>query len=111
MAGLGLADFTTDSVMLTFTTPADSPCITNYTITTNATAPPSTTDTSVIITKPASDEEGDTYFVNVSPVDFAGRMGPLASLRCFMFSGESGEIIDLVSESYGLAEFVVYNAG
>ena len=86
---LQLAGFTTDSVMLAFTAPANSPCVANYSITTNASAPASTTDATVTITRPESDVEGDTYFVSVSAVDFAGRMGPPTSLGCFMFSGKN----------------------
>ena len=112
MVDLVLADFTNDSVMLTFTVPASNTCVDNYTITTDASAPPSTTDTSVIITKPASDAEHVTYSVSVAAVDLAGRMGPSTSLDCFMFSGESGQVIDfLFHESYGLIEFVVYHTG
>ena len=95
MTCLQLAGFTSDSVMLTFTTPDESPCIDNYAITTDASAPSSITNTSVMITRPASDVEGATYSVSVSAVDFAGRMGPSMSLDCFMFSGELGQSDDL----------------
>ena len=80
-----LSDFTTDSVILTFTATTDSSCIANYTITTNATAAPSTTDTSVTITKPGNDAEGVTYFVRIFAVDFAGRMGYIS--QCYMARG------------------------
>ena len=74
--------------MLTFTAPANSPCIANYNITTNANAPPSTTDTTVIITKPGCDVKSATYSVSVAAMDLAGRIGTPTSLDCFMFSGE-----------------------
>ena len=95
MICLQLAGFTTDSVLLTFAAPDDSPCIDYYAITTDAGAPSSTTNTSVMISRPASDFEGATYSVSVSSVDFAGRIGPSSSLDCFMFSGERGQNVDL----------------
>ena len=85
---LELADFTTDSVMLTFAAPANSPCVANYTITTNAVGLSSTTNTSVSISRPASDPEGAIYSVSVSAVDLSGRMGNSSSVNCFMFSSE-----------------------
>ena len=115
MTNLVLADFTTDSVMLTFTAPTDSSCIANYAITTGASAPPSTTDTSVTITKPGNDAEGVTYSVSVAAVDFAGRMAESSSVDCFMFSGKSEQIIYFLSHEsysmYGLIKFIVYHVG
>ena len=85
---LKLAGFTTVSAMLTFAAPAHSPCIANYIITTNASAPSSTTDTNVTITRPTNDQDGVTYSVSVVAVDFANRIGEGRSLGCFMFSGK-----------------------
>lgn len=84
-----MASFASGSVMLTFATLNYSDCLANYTITTNANAPSSTTDNHVLITKPTGGAQGATYYVNVFAVDFAGRSGPPSSLDCFMFDGES----------------------
>ena len=91
MPELEMDSFTTESVVLTFVMPNESDCLANYTITTNANAPSSTTDNQVTITKPTGDvhEKGAIYSVSVSAVDFAGRTGPPYSLDCFMFDGES----------------------
>ena len=87
------AGFTTDLVMLAFTTPFYNDCLANYTITTNANAPSFTTDNIINITKPGNDLATTTYMVTVSAVDFAGRIGPPYSLDCFMFSGENNMYI------------------
>ena len=93
-----MASFAADSVMLTFTTPNDSDCLANYSISTNPFAPSSTADNIVTITKPTSADgghvNGTTYSVSVFAVDFAGRMGPPYSLDCFMFDGEIGQMVD-----------------
>lgn len=107
MTCLQLAGFATNSMMLTFTAPDDSTCVDNYAITANANAPSSTTDTSVMISRPAGDVEGATYSVSVSAVDFAGRMGPSVSLDCFKFSAEHGQIVDLAQENYGLIDICI----
>ena len=106
MTDLELTEFTSDSVILNFNASTTNPCITNYSIATNASAPLSTTDTSFIITRPANDPQGATYFVSVSAVDLAGRMGPSTSLDCFMFSGKCGPTTDLVHEYSHLLNFV-----
>ena len=74
--------------------PSDLPleCI-DIIISTNASGPSSTTDSSVIITKPSDDSADIIYTVSVAALDKAGRIGEQSETRCFSFQSENKALV------------------
>ena len=64
-------------------------------INTNASAPSTTTDSSVIITRPAEDPPDAIYTVSLAAMDKAGRTGDQSETLCFSFKCENKELINV----------------
>ena len=60
-------------------------CVDKIVINTNASVPSSTTNSSMIITRPVEDPAGTIYTVSVAAVDMAGRRGEQSDSLCFSF--------------------------
>ena len=67
-------------------------CI-DFIISTNASAPSSTTNSSVLITRPVEDPADATYTVSIAVMDKAGRTGEQSETLCFSFEGEHKAVV------------------
>ena len=63
-------------------------CI-DFIISTNASAPSSTTNSSVLITRPVEDPADAIYTVSIAAMDKAGRTGEQSETLCFSFECEN----------------------
>ena len=78
-----------ESVLLSWGIPSSSSaCVASHNITTNATSPAFTINTSLLVTKPTDYPENSTYFISIAAVDTGERMGPPASIDCLTFGGK-----------------------
>ena len=91
------------SIQLAWDTPSDTfNCVSFYLInTTSSEELLNTTNTSVLITRPAADPANTTYTVSVAAVDTFNRIGKWSDLLCFLFQG-------LSENFYGFSPIVIH---
>ena len=72
----------------------------DFIISTNASAPSSTANSSVLITRPVEDPAGAIYTVSVAAMDKAGRTGEQSETLCFSFERERKAVVYSCNELY-----------
>ena len=86
------AFYSNSAVNVSWILPSDPQCI-HFIISTNASAPTSTTNSSVLITRPVEDPTDEIYIVSVAAMDKAGRTGEQSETLCFSFESENKAVV------------------
>ena len=94
--------FSNSTVNISWIVPRDLllECI-DFIIITNASAPSSTTNSSVLITRPVESSVNATYIASIAAMDKAGRTGEQSETPCFSFECEHKTVVYSCNEHIG----------
>ena len=93
--------YSNSTVKISWILPSDLllECI-DFIISTNASAPSSTTNSSVLIIRPVEDPEDAIYTVSIAAMDKAGRTGEQSETLCFSFECEHKTVVYILVNMY-----------